>query len=194
MKKKLTILSTIFILTCAGGGAIKAQSVDVNSVCSYPGVSAQDVIDNFDSNGDGILDNSHPSGDGSICPATGDPETELQAAEEYCNADYDGNGTIGCPPAEACPNDQDCDGVLDPNDKCPNSDPSTIVSDPSDPDYNCGCPTGDPNGCGNNNPDNCDNCKGVPVGGGLFLLLGGAAAYATMMFVRTKKKENDNAA
>jgi hypothetical protein len=81
--------------------------------------------------------------------------------------------------------DADEDGVDDLNDKCPNL--------PGD-SYHCGCPENlvtivngnciflnDPD-----DPNNMNDSEGVPVGGGLLLLLGSALAYGLTLKQRNK--------
>jgi hypothetical protein len=92
--------------------------------------------------------------------------------------------------------DADGDGIDDLYDMCPNL--------PGDKAH-CGCPAelvtegpGDGFGCvyvnDPDDPNNCNDCTGVPVGGGLLLLLGSALVYGATVRRRSKNinLENNN--
>ncbi|MCL2596569.1 MAG: hypothetical protein FWD66_02685 [Paludibacter sp.] len=88
--------------------------------------------------------------------------------------------------------DADCDGVDDNEDMCPNL--------PGDAAH-CGCPeelvsvTG-PGQCeyitDPDDPNNCNDCQGVPVGGGILLLIGSALIYGATIRRRNNKLNLEN--
>lgn len=120
--------------------------------------------------------------------------TQLVAANYYGTVPTDRLlADTGCFNWDTWENDEDCDGVPDSQDQC--------VNVPGDAEH-CGCPENLASPMGPDgkcdmindpdNPNNKNDSGGVPVGGGLLILLGSALIYGATLKRRNRIIENNN--